>query len=73
MRLALFFGKGFQMSRILTRKEAARMLRVHPETLRRNARRGKIPGALVGGVWRFSEDELMGLVENGDRPQEKSR
>lgn len=33
--------------------EAAKLLRIHPKTLRKKARRGIIPGVQVGRLWRF--------------------
>ena len=44
--------------RTLSLTEAAKFLRVHPETLRQLARQGKIPGAKVGRAWVFLEEDL---------------
>jgi len=41
-----------------TAEEIAKYLRIHPYTLRRLAREGKIPGFKVGGQWRFRKDEI---------------
>jgi excisionase family DNA binding protein len=38
--------------------EAARLLRIHPKTLRNKARRGVIPGVQVGRLWRFRASVL---------------
>ena len=38
--------------------EAARLLRIHPKTLRSKARRGVIPGVQVGRLWRFRASAL---------------
>ena len=38
--------------------EAARLLRIHPKTLRNKARRGVIPGVQVGRLWRFRASAL---------------
>jgi excisionase family DNA binding protein len=38
--------------------EAARLLRIHPKTLRNKARRGIIPGVQVGRLWRFRASAL---------------
>ena len=38
--------------------EAARLLRIHPKTLRNRARRGVIPGVQVGRLWRFRASVL---------------
>ncbi len=38
--------------------EAAKLLRIHPKTLRSKARRGIIPGVQVGRLWRFRASAL---------------
>jgi excisionase family DNA binding protein len=38
--------------------EAAKLLRIHPKTLRSKARRGVIPGVQVGRLWRFRASAL---------------
>ncbi len=43
---------------ILTAQEVAKYLRVHPYTVKRLARAGKLPGFKVGGQWRFSKDQI---------------
>jgi len=50
----------------LTTSEAARYLRVHPETLRNWARKGVIPAAKLGnrGGFRFRRDDLDRFLEN---------
>jgi nitrogen PTS system EIIA component len=49
----------------LTTEEAARVLRVHPETMRRWAREGTIPAAKLGsrGGFRFKRVELDRFLE----------
>jgi PTS system nitrogen regulatory IIA component len=51
-------------STLLTTTEAARYLRVHPETLRNWARRGQIPAAKFGnrGGYRFTREVLDDFV-----------
>lgn len=49
---------------ILTAEEVAKYLRVHPYTVKRLARTGKLPGFKVGGQWRFEKKEL-GRGNNG--------
>jgi len=46
------------MNRTYTAKEIAKYLRVHPYTVRRLARAGKIPGFKVGDQWRFDVKEI---------------
>lgn len=43
----------------LTVKEAAEILMVHPESLRRLLRDGKFPGRKVGGDWRIPRADVM--------------
>ena len=63
----------------LTPTEIARALRVHPFTVTRLAREGKLPGFKVGGIWRFRKDELEQWLEAnrqvkvGRRPTSRSR
>jgi excisionase family DNA binding protein len=38
--------------------EAAKLLRIHPKTLRAKARRGVIPAVQIGRVWRFRASAL---------------
>ena len=43
----------------LTPVEISKMLRIHPLSVTRLARQGKIPAMKVGGVWRFRKDQFM--------------
>jgi len=43
---------------VLTAEEVAEYLRIHPYTLRRLARAGKLPGFKIGGQWRFRKDKI---------------
>lgn len=47
-----------QFEPLLDTGEAARLLRIHPRTLLRSARRGKIPAIRVGRLWRFRASVL---------------
>jgi excisionase family DNA binding protein len=38
--------------------EAARFLRIHPATVKRLAREGRLPGFRIGNRWRFRHSEL---------------
>ena len=42
----------------LTPNEVAKSLKLHPFTVTRLAREGKIPAFKVGGVWRIRKDEF---------------
>jgi excisionase family DNA binding protein len=37
-------------------------LNVHPNTVRSQVRRGELPGAKIGGGWRFLEADLLAWV-----------
>jgi len=50
---------------ILTIAELATHLRVHPTTIYRLLREGRIPGFRVGSAWRFSR----GAIEKWERGQ----
>ena len=39
-------------------EQAARFLRIHPATVKRLARRGRLPGFRVGNRWRFRSSDL---------------
>lgn len=39
-------------------EEVSEYLRVHPYTIRRLAREGKIPSFKIGGQWRFDTKEI---------------
>lgn len=47
-----------QNSDILTITELSRHLRVHPTTIYRLLRQGRIPGFRVGSAWRFNRTAI---------------
>src|SRR5207249_4902532 len=47
--------------------EAARLLRIHPKTLRVKARHGIIPAVQIGRVWRFRASALNRWLEGISR------
>jgi len=51
-------GKLVSLSKILTATELAKYLRVHPYTVKRLAREGKLPGFKIGGQWRFDQKQI---------------
>ena len=62
------------MDDVLTLEEAAHILKVSTETVRRKAAAGIMPGAKVGREWRFSRRQLMAWLEEGGmkaRPQRR--
>lgn len=52
----------------LSLPEAAAFLRVHQETLRQQARTGRIPGAKVGRAWVFLGDDLVAYLRGSIQP-----
>ena len=53
--------------------EAAALLRMHPKTLQKKARRGEIPGRHLGKFWRFRVSDLNDWLsrqeQGGDGPR----
>ena len=51
---------------VITLQEAAKILCVHPLTLRNLCKAGRVPGAKVGKQWRFRRSSLLTFVD-GDQ------
>jgi excisionase family DNA binding protein len=49
---------------LLTLKEVAAILRLHPRTVREYVRRGELPGRVIGGRWRFSRKEVDAFFDS---------
>ena len=47
-----------ELVKAFTSEEIAEYLRLHPYTIRRLAREGKIPAFRAGGQWRFRKDAI---------------
>ena len=47
----------------LTPSEIAKILKLHPFTVTRLAREGKIPAFKVGGSWRFRKDKFERWID----------
>ena len=56
---------GEEAERVLTIREAAALLKVHPNTIRNLLAEGRIPVARVGRQWRFLEGELVAWIRSG--------
>lgn len=52
---------------LLDSEEAARLLRIHPKTLQKMARRGEIHGTHVGKLWRFRASDLNDWIYEQER------
>ena len=50
-----------------TVEEVAQALKLHPYTIRRLSREGKIPAFKFGGQWRFKKEDISDLI-NLQRP-----
>lgn len=48
----------------ITPNEIAAILRIHPFTVTRLAREGKLPGFKVGGIWRFRKDQFEQWIDS---------
>jgi len=59
------------MSALLDAKEAAELLRIHPETFREWARRGKIPATKIGKVWRARSEDLEAYIDRNQNSEAK--
>jgi len=44
---------------LLDSEEASQLLRIHPKTLQRMARKGEVPAMQIGKLWRFSPSALL--------------
>jgi len=53
------------MPQLMTVDETARLLRIHPETLREKARRGEIPATKLGRQWRFVREQVDAWLDQG--------
>ena len=53
--------------RLLTLREAAEVLRLHPRTVREYLRRGELEGRVIGGRWRFRRKDIDAFYENAPR------
>lgn len=47
---------------VLTLKEVAQRLKLHPNTLRRYAKEGKLSAMKFGRVWRIEEEDLKDFM-----------
>jgi excisionase family DNA binding protein len=49
---------------LLTIKEVAAILRLHPRTVREYVRRGDLPGRVIGRRWRFRRKDIDAFFES---------
>ena len=53
-----------QFEKLLSEEEAAELLGIHPETLRRMAVRGEVPALKVGRFWKYRASALDSWVSS---------
>jgi len=58
--------EGLTMARILTTAQAADLLQVDADTVRKWLRRGRIPGRRIARDWRIPEDALLEWIQNAE-------
>ncbi|HSF59969.1 MAG TPA: helix-turn-helix domain-containing protein [Candidatus Binatia bacterium] len=51
---------------ILTTQEVADLLKLHPKTVNKLARCGRLPAYRIGRQWRFRKSEILKLLEKGE-------
>jgi excisionase family DNA binding protein len=52
---------------LLDSSQAAALLRIHPKTLQKMARRGEVHGTHVGKLWRFRASDLNNWLYRQER------
>ncbi len=53
---------------VLSLRQAADLLGVHPVTVRKRAKTGDLPGAQIGTSWRFWRPALLAELTSGTMP-----
>lgn len=56
-------GEKYHFEPLLDSREAAELMHLHPESIKRLARSGKIAAARIGGVWRFRVSALEDYLQ----------
>ncbi len=59
------------MERLYTPKEVAEILAIHPITVFKWLRNGKLQGVKIGSLWRIPERVLDDVAKNGTYPARK--
>lgn len=52
-------------TRLYTLREVAEILRLNPQTLYNNIRRGKLKANKVGREYRFTAEQVQDIIKNG--------
>ncbi len=58
------------MERLLTPKEAAKIMAVSPRTIKEWLRRGEMPGLKIRNLWRIRTSDLEEFIQRGN-PESK--
>ena len=61
------------MPELMTTEQAAQYLQLSIETVKRNTRKGLIPGAKVGRQWRFRKVDLDDWISQGGSRQNEQQ
>ena len=56
---------GSILAQIMTTKEVAKYLKLHPITICKLSKEGKIPSVQIGRVWRFDKEVIDEWIANG--------
>jgi excisionase family DNA binding protein len=64
-------GMLMQEHEILDAEEVARLLRVHPRTIKSLANQRKLPGFKVGGQWRFRREAIDEYIRKQEHQGEQ--
>ena len=64
--------EGMRMAILFTVEEAAQILKVSEDTVRRWLRDGTLRGRKLGRVWRISEEEIRGSASSYPLPQDST-
>ena len=60
-------------SEVLTVKEVCELLRVHPSTVYKMVRQGKIPSFRIGSDWRFRRDRIVRWMADQSMVSEETK
>ena len=52
-------------TRLYTLREVAEILRLNPQTLYNNIRRGKLKASKVGKEYRFTAEQVQDIIDHG--------
>ena len=53
----------YSATQLMDSEEAAALMRIHPKTLQKLARRGELKGIHVGKLWRFREADIAEWIQ----------